>query len=57
MEIFRKFLAENKGVTSIEYALIAGIISLVVIGGASTAGTSLDASFSDVAGVVNAATP
>ncbi len=57
MKSVRKFFVENAGVTSVEYALIAGIVSLVVIGGASTAGTSLDARFTDVAGVVSAATP
>lgn len=57
MKSVRKFFVENAGVTSVEYALIAGIVSLVVIGGASTTGTSLDASFTDVAGVVSAATP
>ena len=57
MKTVRKFFVDNSGVTFIEYALIAGIISLVVIGGATTAGTSLDARFNDVGGVLNAATP
>jgi pilus assembly protein Flp/PilA len=43
-------LARNElGVTAIEYALIASLIALVIIGGVTLVGTSLSAVFDSVA--------
>ncbi|MDB5511571.1 MAG: Components of type pilus, pilin subunit [Enterovirga sp.] len=44
----RRFLRDERGATAIEYALIAVIISIVVVGGATTIGTSLKTSFQSV---------
>ena len=47
--MFRKFLTDTNGATAIEYALIAGLIALVVISAVSTIGTTLKASYLNVA--------
>ena len=44
-----RFLANESGVTAIEYGLIAALIAVVIIGGVSAVGTKLSATFSTVA--------
>jgi len=39
------FLKDRSGATVIEYCLIAGIITLAIVGGASAIGASANASF------------
>jgi pilus assembly protein Flp/PilA len=46
------FLDDASGVTSIEYALLAFLIAIVIIGAVRTAGTNLNLLFSDVAASV-----
>jgi pilus assembly protein Flp/PilA len=41
ISLVRRFLADAEGATVIEYALIAGIISVAVITGATTIGSGL----------------
>jgi pilus assembly protein Flp/PilA len=41
----KSFIENESGATAIEYALIAIMISVAVIGGATTAGTTLGNSF------------
>ena len=36
---------ENKGATAIEYALVAGLIALVIITAVATVGTTLSSTF------------
>lgn len=48
--ILRRFRADRRGATSIEYALIGVLISIAVIGGASSLGNSLTSYFSNSAG-------
>lgn len=43
--IIRSFLRDTSGVTAVEYALIAGGISLMVITGAALIGVGLDGIF------------
>lgn len=43
------FLRDTSGATAIEYALIAGGISLMVIAGATLVGTGLDGIFNSAA--------
>ncbi|MEQ1863805.1 MAG: Flp family type IVb pilin [Micropepsaceae bacterium] len=47
---FSRFLKDESGATAIEYGLIAALIAVAIIGGATAVGTSLDASFVSVAG-------
>ena len=44
-----RFLADEAGVTAIEYGLIAALIAVVIIGALQTVGTSLSGTFSTVA--------
>jgi len=47
--IFARFLNDESGATAIEYGLIAALIAVVIVGGATAVGTSLDALFNSVA--------
>jgi pilus assembly protein Flp/PilA len=43
-----RFRGDQSGVTSIEYAIIAGMISIAIIAGATTLGGKLNTAFTDV---------
>ena len=43
---------DERGVTAIEYGMIAALIAIVIIGSVSTIGTSLSAKFSAIAASV-----
>lgn len=45
-----RFLKDEEGATAIEYGLIAGLISMGIIAGATLVGTTLGAFFTTVAG-------
>ena len=45
-----RFLNNEEGVTAIEYALIASLIAVVLIAGATLVGTNLNALFNTIAG-------
>ena len=47
--IFSRFIADQSGATAIEYGLIAGLISVVIIGTVGTIGTKLNAKFTSIA--------
>lgn len=47
--LFAKFIKDESGATAIEYGLIAALIALAVIGGASALGTQVGDTFNDVA--------
>jgi len=44
----KRFFREEEGVTSIEYALIAMLIAIVIVGAVTVIGTSVQKPFSDV---------
>ena len=44
----KKFLANESGATAIEYALIASLIAVVIIGAVQTVGTKVSTVFSQV---------
>ena len=46
--ISQRFLNDESGATAIEYALIAAFIALVIITAATSIGTELKATFTDV---------
>ncbi|QCL95147.1 Flp family type IVb pilin [Agrobacterium tumefaciens] len=48
-KIFARFLKDESGATAIEYGLIAALISVAMIGGATAVGTQLSAMFSRLA--------
>ena len=47
-----RFAKDESGATAIEYGLIAALIAVAIIGGATALGTSLDAKFNNIAGKV-----
>ncbi len=52
MQRLTRFLArlsDDQGATAIEYALIAALISIVIVGAATSIGTSLTTTFNSVA--------
>ena len=49
---FQRFLKDQSGATAIEYGLIASLIAVALIVGASAVGTSLNSMFQSVSSVV-----
>ena len=50
MSMFRKLFSDDSGATAIEYGLIAALIAVAIIAGATSVGTSLSGTFNTVAG-------
>jgi len=51
MKVFtRKFLRENQGVTAIEYALIAGLIAVVIATSVTNLATAIEGVFNNIIG-------
>lgn len=46
------FYKDQDGVTAIEYALIAALVAVVIIGGATLLGTNLNTLFTNIAGKI-----
>lgn len=55
MTMFSRFLKDESGATAIEYGLIASLIALAIIAGATTLGTKLSDTFTYVAGKMKSA--
>lgn len=49
MRLIQRFLSDEDGATAIEYAFIAGLISIAVVVGATAIGTKLSSRFNAVA--------
>jgi pilus assembly protein Flp/PilA len=52
---FKTFWADEDGATAIEYGLLASLIALAIIGGATALGGSLDTLFNSIATTLGAA--
>jgi pilus assembly protein Flp/PilA len=52
--LFRRFIADQAGVTAIEYGLIAGLIAVVIIGAVTALGTTISTKFNTIASALNA---
>jgi Flp pilus assembly protein, pilin Flp len=48
-KLFARFRKDESGATAIEYGLIAALISVALIAGASTLGSNLNAQFNSIA--------
>ena len=48
MQFIKNFIAEEEGVTAIEYGLIAALIAVVIIASVTAVGESLVAKFGEV---------
>jgi len=51
--IFVRFMKDESGATAIEYGLIAALISVALITGASTLGNALNAQFTSLSTKLN----
>lgn len=50
LKALMEFKRDEKGVTALEYGLIAALIAVVIITAVSTLGTNLSATFTGIAG-------
>ncbi|MGF6569501.1 pilus assembly protein Flp/PilA [Paraburkholderia sp. GAS333] len=48
----QRFLRDNKGVTAIEYGLIAGLVALAIAGAVSTLSGNLTSAFTAIAALI-----
>jgi pilus assembly protein Flp/PilA len=55
MKRIKKFLADESGVTAIEYGLIAALIAVVIIGAVTLTGQAVNTTFSTVASTLSGA--
>jgi pilus assembly protein Flp/PilA len=53
-KIFARFMKDESGATAIEYGLIAALISVALIAGATTLGTTLNNTFTQITGKMTA---
>jgi pilus assembly protein Flp/PilA len=51
----QQFLRDEEGAAAIEYALLVGLISVMVIGGATLAGTSIQTIFGTISDALSTA--
>ncbi|WP_137134897.1 Flp family type IVb pilin [Rhizobium sp. FKY42] len=54
-KIFARFVKEESGATAIEYGLIAALISVALIAGATTLGNKLNSQFNNISTYLNQA--
>ena len=52
-KLFARFAKDESGVTAIEYGLIATLIGVAIIVGATALGNKLNQTFTGIAGAVN----
>ncbi len=45
LHLLRHFLADERGITAIEYAMIAGLVSTLIIGSLISIGTKLSGTY------------
>ena len=52
-KLFARFVKDESGATAIEYGLIAALIALAIITGATTLGNTLNAKFDEISTELN----
>lgn len=57
MKKFASFIKDESGATAIEYALLAGLIGVAIIGAATTLGTDVSNLFTTVSGELQKVQP
>ncbi|MEW6632741.1 Flp family type IVb pilin [Mesorhizobium sp.] len=55
--LIARFVKDESGATAIEYGLIAALIALAIMVGATSLGTALNSKFQAIANAVNTGTP
>ena len=53
LNVWLRFKADRRAVTALEYGLIAGLIAVAIIAGATSLGSAIGKSFNDIALKVN----
>ena len=53
MTIFKRFAKDESGATAIEYGLIAGLISVIIIMALTAIGTKLNSKFTSISNGLN----
>ena len=53
MTIFKRFAQDESGATAIEYGLIAGLISVIIITVLTSIGTKLNSKFTTISNALN----
>ncbi|WP_321931160.1 Flp family type IVb pilin [Paraburkholderia guartelaensis] len=48
----KRFARDENGITALEYGMLAGLITVLIIGSVATIGTTLKSVFSDVAATI-----
>jgi pilus assembly protein Flp/PilA len=51
--LFARFVRDETGATAVEYALLASLIAIAIIGGATALGSALNTKFNDIATSLN----
>ena len=54
-KFFSRFVRNESGATAVEYGLIAALIGVVIIAGATALGTALNQKFTDIGSTVSSA--
>jgi pilus assembly protein Flp/PilA len=54
-KFFSRFIRNESGATAVEYGLIAALIGVVIIAGATVLGTALNQKFNDIGNTVTSA--
>lgn len=54
-KLMKKFVRDERGVTAIEYGLIAGLVAIAIVGALGTLGTNLSGIFTTVSSSVQSA--
>lgn len=57
MDTLTRFIHEDEGQNLVEYALLAGLVALVVMGAVTTVGTNIGALYTRLAGRINGIAP
>lgn len=55
-KLLKNFCNDESGATAIEYGLIAALIAVAIMVGATSLGTSLNTKFNDIANKLNSTT-
>ncbi len=51
--MFKRFWSDEQGADATEYALLAALIAVAIIGGAQALGGSIDGLFNSIAGTIS----
>jgi pilus assembly protein Flp/PilA len=54
-KFFERFIRNESGATAVEYGLIAALIAVVIIAGATALGSALNQKFTDIGSTVSTA--